>query len=87
MKQVREPIRIKCIWPVMLAIIVLGVPWYLPQGTYEPIIMGFPYWTFISIVFTAALSVFLTYVITNCWDMESTLEDDSKRQKTGGGSK
>lgn len=87
MKQVREPIRIKWIWPVLVAIIVLGVPWYLPQGSYKPIIMGFPYWTFISALLTVALSLFLGYVMTYCWDMESTLEDDSKQQKTGGGSK
>lgn len=38
----KEPIRKP--W-ILLAIIVLaGVPWYLPSGTIEPVILGVPYW-------------------------------------------
>ncbi|HHW17614.1 MAG TPA: hypothetical protein GXX30_01765 [Firmicutes bacterium] len=87
MKNVREPVRIKWIWPVLVAIILLGVPWYLPQGSIEPIIMGFPYWAFISFIMTIALSLFLGYVILNCWSMESLLDDESGNTKAGGGRK
>ncbi|MBE3519141.1 MAG: hypothetical protein IMW97_02435 [Firmicutes bacterium] len=87
MKQVREPVRVKWIWPVLVAIILLGVPWYLPQGSIEPIILGFPYWAFISVVMTIALSFFLGYVILNWWSMESLLDEDSEKNRAGGGQK
>lgn len=84
MKDVREPVRIKWIWPVLVVIVLLGVPWYLPQGSIEPIIMGFPYWAFISLVMTIALALFLGYVILNCWNMEVLLDEGSGKTKTGG---
>lgn len=84
MKDVREPVRIKWIWPVLVVIVLLGVPWYLPQGSLEPIIMGFPYWAFISLVMTIALALFLGYVILNCWNMEVLLDEGSGKTKTGG---
>lgn len=84
MKDVREPVRIKWIWPVLVVIVLLGVPWYLPQGSLEPIIMGFPYWAFISLVMTIALALFLGYVILNCWNMEVLLDEGSRKTKTGG---
>jgi hypothetical protein len=80
---VREPVRIKWIWPVLVVIILLGVPWYLPQGTIEPVIMGFPYWAFISFLMTAILSLFLGYVINRCWDMETLLDNSSGKDKGG----
>lgn len=84
MKDVREPVRIKWIWPVLVVIVLLGVPWYLPQGSLEPTIMGFPYWAFISLVMTIALALFLGYVILNCWNMEVLLDEGSGKTKTGG---
>lgn len=87
MKEVREPVRVKWIWPVLVVIILLGVPWYLPQGSIEPVIMGFPYWAFISLVMTIVLACFMAYVLTNCWNMESVLDEASEKGKNGGGRK
>lgn len=84
MKQVREPVRVKWIWPVLIAIILLGVPWYLRQGAIEPIIMGFPYWALISVIMTVVLSVFLGYVILNWWSMESLLREEPAKSDGGG---
>jgi hypothetical protein len=83
-KQVREPVRVKWIWPVLIAIILLGVPWYLPQGAIEPIIIGFPYWALISVIMTIVLSLFLGYVILNWWSMESLLEKEPEHGNKGG---
>jgi len=66
----KEPIKTKWIWVVLAIIILAGVPWYLPEGTYNPIIFGFPYWAFISLISTIALAIFLNYVIDKFWDME-----------------
>lgn len=82
MKKVREPIRIGWIWAVLVVIILLGVPWYLPVGSIYPIIAGFPYWAFISLVMSVALSAFLTYVVRNWWDMSELVEESKE-----GGSK
>lgn len=87
MREVREPVRIKWIWPVLAAIILLGVPWYLPKGSIDPIIIGFPYWAFISLVMTVALSLFLAYVILSCWSMEKLPDEDSRKARGGGGRK
>ncbi len=74
-KSFKEPIRYKWIWIVLAVITLVGVPWYLPQGSIYPIILGFPYWAFISAVSTVVLSFFLTYVIRNFWDMKSFINE------------
>jgi hypothetical protein len=74
-KSFKEPIRFKWIWVVLAVITLAGVPWYLPKGTIYPIILGFPYWAFISVVSAIVLAVFLTYVINHYWDMEALKED------------
>lgn len=77
-KSFKEPIRFKWVWVVLAIITLASVPWYLPQGTIYPIILGFPYWAFISVVSTIVLAVFMTYVINNYWDMESLVDDDEE---------
>lgn len=74
-KKYKEPIQYTWIWVVIIIISLIGVPWYLPQGTIYPIIIGLPYWAFISLVASIALGIFLNYVVKNCWDMEALKED------------
>ncbi len=74
-KNYKEPIQFKWIWIVLGIIVLIGVPWYLPQGSIYPIILGLPYWTFISLVSTIALAFFLNYVVKNYWDMEEIKKD------------
>ncbi|RCW78241.1 hypothetical protein DER71_1593 [Halanaerobium sp. DL-01] len=76
----KEPIKTKWIWVVLAIIILSGVPWYLPEGTYNPIILGFPYWAFISIISAVALAIFLNYVIDKFWNME-VLEKKIEEEK------
>ena len=79
-KAVKEPIKYPWIWVVLVIIILAGVPWYLPKGTIYPIILGFPYWAFISIVATIVLSAFLVYVMYNYWDMEALIEEEKSKE-------
>lgn len=83
MKRVREPITVAWIWAVLAAIVLLSIPWYLPQGTIYPIILGFPYWAFISVVMSVVLAVFLGYVINNWWDMHALIESESDDKEGG----
>ena len=84
-KEVKEPIKIKWIWIVLLVISLISVPWYLPKGTIYPIVLGFPFWTFISFVSAVGLSIFLNYVISNCWDMEGAfIENEVKEEELNG---
>lgn len=69
-KQKKEPIKNVKIWIIFAFIFFLGVPWYLPVGTYEPIILGFPYWAFIVLLMSVVLSGFLTYVLKYEWNLE-----------------
>lgn len=71
----KEPIKYKWIWVVIGIIVLIGVPWYLPTGSIYPLIFGFPYWAFISVVSTIVLAGFLTYVVNNYWDMEDIVEE------------
>ncbi len=76
MKAYKEPIRYAWIWITIVILALVGVPWYLPLGTVNPIILGLPYWAFISFLASIALGLFLNYVVRHCWDMESLKEEE-----------
>jgi len=83
-QQVKEPIRYGWLWVVFVIILVFSVPWYFPAGSIYPIILGFPYWAAVCVVMSMVISGFLTYMMTNYWNMESLLEDgDGERRKAG----
>lgn len=71
----KEPIRKPWIW-ILLAIIVLaGVPWYLPAGTIEPVILGVPYWLLISVFFSFVLCGYLSWLCLTQWDVVEAEEE------------
>ncbi|MDW7668381.1 MAG: hypothetical protein SCJ93_06115 [Bacillota bacterium] len=78
-KEVKEPIKVKWIWPVIAIISLLTIPWLFPQGSYYPIIAGFPLWMVVSILATIALAIFLNFVVDKFWDMEQLVEEDSEK--------
>ncbi|GAW92335.1 hypothetical protein [Calderihabitans maritimus] len=79
-KEVKEPIRYPWIWVALVLIMLFSVPWYLPQGTIYPIILGFPYWAFIAVVMGIVLSAFLTFVLNRYWDMEAYEVEEERRE-------
>ena len=74
----KEPIRNGKLWLVFGLLFFLSVPWYLPVGSFEPVILGFPYWVIIVLLGSAAISLFLTYVLKYEWDMEGDGEKEER---------
>jgi len=74
----KEPIKHKKIWIVLIVLYVLSVPWYLPKGTYAPIILGIPYWGWIVLGVSLAISITLTYVIKNYWQLTNEENEDKE---------
>lgn len=72
----KEPIRKKWIWIVMVLILVGNVPWYLPVGTVTPIIFGFPYWAFISLIFSLILCGYLSWLCLHEWHIVEDIEKE-----------
>ncbi|CAG9621217.1 hypothetical protein [Sutcliffiella rhizosphaerae] len=74
-KNIKEPIRKIWIW-VVFAIILLGiVPWYFPENAVEPIILGFPLWAFISLLFSLLLCAYLSWLCIYQWNI---VEDEEE---------
>ncbi|WP_409252087.1 hypothetical protein V1502_18640 [Bacillus sp. SCS-153A] len=69
MKQRREPIKSKKVWAIIIGIFLLSVPWYLPAGS-SYIIMGAPYWGWIVVIASLAMSAYLTHVLKHEWQIE-----------------
>lgn len=81
MKKRREPITTLWIWVVFAVLFALINPWYFPDGDYQPLIWGVPYWAWIIIAASLALSGFLHYVLVYHWQIEDTepADDDTER--------
>ncbi|MQA09981.1 MAG: hypothetical protein GEU98_15785 [Pseudonocardiaceae bacterium] len=74
-----EPIRKPWIWIGMLAIILVGIPWYLPPGMIEPIVFGLPLWTYIAVGSSVALCGYLTWILSRHWNL---VEDEEESAST-----
>ena len=72
----KEPVKHIKIWIVLLILYVLSVPWYLPKGTYLPIVFGIPYWGWIVLGVSLAISITLTYVIKHYWQLSDEENED-----------
>ncbi|MGF2618112.1 hypothetical protein FZC84_22180 [Rossellomorea vietnamensis] len=68
MKQRKEPIKSKKVWTIIISIFLLSVPWYLPVGS-SYIILGAPYWGWLVVIASLAMSVYLTYVLKHEWEI------------------
>lgn len=75
MRAVKEPIRKPWIWVVVAVIVLAGIPWYLPQGTVQPVFLGLPYWMLIAVVSSLALCGFLSWLCLNEWDVVEAEEE------------
>lgn len=67
MKLIKEPIKSGKLWIVLGVLFLLSVPWYLPAGSYKPIFFGLPYWVWIILLDSLALSITLTYALKRLW--------------------
>ncbi|RCW45801.1 hypothetical protein DFQ14_102102 [Halopolyspora algeriensis] len=71
----REPIRIPWIWAGLVALLVAGIPWYLPEGTIGPTVLGMPLWTWVTIGSSVALCAYLSWVLTRHWHLVEDIEE------------
>ncbi|WP_085994269.1 hypothetical protein [Oceanobacillus senegalensis] len=79
-KPVKEPIRKKWIWIVLVFIVLGNVPWYLPAGTFEPLILGIPYWAFIVVLFSIILCGYLSWLCITEWHIVESEEENEKKE-------
>lgn len=80
----KEPIRKPWIWVVIVIILLAGIPWYLPQGSVQPVFFGVPYWMLIAVVSSLALCGFLSWLCLNEWDVVEAEEERAVRERASG---
>ncbi|WP_017975067.1 hypothetical protein [Actinopolyspora halophila] len=64
----REPIRAPLAWSGLLLLVLAGVPWYLPEGTIGPVVLGFPLWTLFAVFSSLALCGYLSWMLLYHWE-------------------
>ncbi|GAB3292828.1 hypothetical protein GCM10027563_32220 [Parasphingorhabdus pacifica] len=63
------------LWVGVIAIILAGIPWYLPEGAITPIVLGVPLWTLSAVGSSVALCGFLHWALSRHWNL---VEDDEE---------
>ncbi|WP_408011818.1 hypothetical protein ACJROX_28380 [Pseudalkalibacillus sp. A8] len=76
----KEPIKKKWIWIGLVLILIAIVPWYFPEKAVEPIILGFPFWAFLSAIFSLVLCGYLSWLCTHEWNIVEDIEEAEKRK-------
>lgn len=66
----REPIKRPRVWVLVGAMVLLGIPWYLPTGTIEPIVFGLPAWFWVSVLAAVGLSATVCWACLTQWRLE-----------------
>ncbi|MFD2681724.1 hypothetical protein [Bacillus seohaeanensis] len=73
--QIKEPIRKKWIWIVLILNILAIVPWYFPKNAVEPFILGFPLWAFVSTFFSIVFCGILSWLCISQWNIVEEQEE------------
>jgi uncharacterized membrane protein len=79
-KTIKEPIRKKWIWIAVIILFAGNVPWYLPVGRIKPIIFGFPFWAFVSLLFSLAFCGLVSWVCLKEWNVVEDQEEEGVEQ-------
>ena len=53
----REPLRQKWFLPILLAFIIISIPWYRESGQSGEILSGLPVWIWISLACSAGIAI------------------------------
>lgn len=80
----REPIRNPWIWIGLIAIILVGIPWYLPPGTLHPLVFGMPMWTLVAVASSIGVSGFLHWALSRHWNLVEDAEESPDPASTDG---
>jgi hypothetical protein len=65
----REPIRNPWFWCGALLFVSAGSPWYLPPGSFEPVLLGVPYWVWISVVLSLGFCLYVRWACLHLWSL------------------
>ncbi|WP_347551284.1 hypothetical protein ABFG93_05405 [Pseudalkalibacillus hwajinpoensis] len=82
MGKIKEPIKKKWIWVLLVLLMLAIVPWYFPGKAVHPIIFGFPFWAFISLIFSLVLSGYLSWLCMHEWNVVEEIEESEKRKES-----
>lgn len=74
----KEPIRKKWIWWVLGALVLFNAPWFLPEGSIEPFILGVPYWVLLVVGLSVALAAFLHWACMTQWNLVEDAEEAAR---------
>jgi len=77
----KEPIRQGWFWAGVAALVFAGSPWYLRSGSFEPILLGLPYWVWISIALSLVFCFYVRWACLNLWGLED--EEDGPESRGG----
>ena len=76
----KEPMRKPWIWVVMVFVMLAAIPWYLPKGTMGFVLLGVPYWMFISVAFTLLMCAYVSWLCFTQWDI---VEEEEENERSG----
>lgn len=79
----REPIRFAWFWAGAFALVSAGSPWYLRQGSLEPVFFGLPYWVWISVVLSLVFCVYVRWACLRLWSLVEDREDRGPESPDG----
>lgn len=65
------------VWVGLLALVLAGVPWYLPEGTVGPVVLGFPVWTLVSVLSTLGVCLYLSWMLLRRWNVVEDVEENT----------
>ncbi len=80
----KEPIRKKWIWWVLGALVLFNAPWFLPEGSIEPFILGVPYWVLLVVLLSVALAAFLHWACMTQWNIVEDAEEAARAASVAG---
>lgn len=73
--QQREPIRYPWFWVGVVALVSAGAPWYLSPGSFEPVVLGLPYWVWISVGLSIVFCLYVRWACLRLWSLVEEREE------------
>jgi len=55
-------------WVAYAVLLVLSIPWYFPEGSGEPLVLGFPLWCFVSLACYVLAALLTAWRLDTVWE-------------------
>jgi len=65
----REPIGYPWFWAGAVLLVSAGSPWYLPPGSFEPVVLGLPCWLWISVALSLVFCLYVRWACGRLWSL------------------